>query len=141
MKAARLLAGIIVLALSLGLTGCTTGNARLEPGGAYAATGQAPDFLFYAVDSSYELALAAFKTASKLEIDNRKTFWTISQDIKHTLDEIRPKALEVDRTYSRARGAYLKNPTADGLAGLQTILGQFQQLANAAIAAIPKQNP
>jgi len=120
-------------------SGCTSGNARLESGGAYAAEGRAPDFAFYAVESSYPLALAAFKTASRLEMDNRDMFWKLSPDIKHALDDIRPKALAADRAYSKARVAYLKSPTPDGLSGLQTILGQIQQLATAAVAAVPKQ--
>ena len=131
---------ILLLCIFLG-SGCTSGNARLESGGAYAAEGQAPDYAFYAVESGYALALAAFKTASRLEIDNRATFWAISPTIKHTLDEIRPKALAADRAYSKARVAYLKTPTPDGLSNLQTILGQIQQLAAASVAAIPKQNP
>lgn len=142
MRAARRAAAMLAITLAIFLSsGCATGNARLEPGGAYAPTGQAADFAFYGVESAYALALAAFKTASRLEIDNRAALWAVSTNIKHTLDEIRPKALAADRAYAKARMAYLKDPTPDGLSGLQTILGQFQQLAGAAIAAIPKQDP
>jgi hypothetical protein len=141
-KLISITAAVLVCAALLPvLFGCASGNARLETGGAYARTNNAPDYAFYAIEVSYDLALSSFKTASRLEIDNRQLFWNLSPDIKHTLDVIRPQALAADRAYSKARAVYISNPTPAGLSGLQTLLGQFQQLAAAAVSSIPKEQP
>jgi len=141
-KLISMTAAVLVCAALLPvLVGCASGNARLETGGAYARTNNAPDYAFYALEVSYDLALSAFKTASRLEIDNRQLFWSVSPEIKHTLDAIRPQALAAARAYSKARAIYVSNPTPSGLSGLQTLLGQFQNLATAAVASLPKEKP
>lgn len=139
------------LALSLGSIGCKTG--QLETGGAYApgvevvADGRtnvvataAPDRALFVIDSAFELAYSAVDTAFSLEKTNRQLLWSISPDIKHTLDRIRPQAADAVRTYTRAREQYLQNPTPANLSLLETTLRQLQNLASAAQMALPKQN-
>src|SRR5262245_2666148 len=121
-----------LLSLSVGLlAGCV--GKRLEPGGAYAPggfvvttntggvgetnfmpTAQA-DMAFYVADSSYDLAYSIIDGAFKFERDNRAALWRVSPSIKHTLDEIRPKALEIHKRWAAARQAYIANPVATGL--------------------------
>lgn len=115
--------------------GCAS---KLETGGAYAPTGQAPDKAFFVADAAYDLAYGAMDGAFKFEKQNRALLWQISPQIKHTLDKLRPQALVVAREYTAARRAYLANPTASGLSTLQTVLNRLQQVSAAATAALPK---
>lgn len=117
------------------LTGCAS---RLEPGGAYARAGAAPDKGFFVVDAAYDIAYSTIDTAFSFEKKNRALLWQISPEIKHGLDAIRPKALAIAREYTLARKAYKLNPTPANLDTLQTILGRTRQLATAAQAALPK---
>lgn len=138
--------------ISLGLAAlifvpaCST---PLETGGAYApattnAAGEvtalaAPDKTFYAIEASFALAYDACQTVFKFERDNRLVLWQISPEIKHTLDRIRPQALDAVRRYGLARTAYKANPIPANLSGLQTVLAQLQALSAAAAAALPTQ--
>lgn len=127
----------VVLTLFLGVgTGCKNTNARLEPGGAY--TVPAPDYAFYAIDASYDLAYSSIDAAFKFEYDNRAYLFGISPQIKHTLDSIRPQAADANKQYLLARAAYISNPTPAGLTGLQAILTKVQQFASAIAAILPK---
>lgn len=126
---------LAALALTV-FSACHT--TKLEPGGAYALTNTVPDMAFFAVDSSYDLAYSTIDAAFKFERDNRLMLWNVSPNIKHTLDAIRPKAVEADAAYLRSRAAYIANPTPTGLTVLQEILSKTQALAVSAQAALPK---
>lgn len=136
------------LALALVLPACKHG--ALESGGAYApapttnaATGQVtgvqPDFAFYAADAAFELAYSAIDAAFTFELHNRAWLWSLSPNIKHSLDKIRPDAVKVRDGYVRAREAYKLNPTPLGLSLLQEALNKVKAVASAAQAAVPKQ--
>lgn len=116
-------------------TGC---KSTLEPGGAYAPAGQAPDKAFFAVDAAFDIAYSAVDAAFNFEKTNRQLLWKISPEIKHVMDKVRPQALVVAREYTEARRAYLLNPTPSGLTQLQTILSRLQQLSVAVTSALPK---
>lgn len=130
---------LVIIALHF-VSGCG-GNARLEPGGAYAGNGtnSTPDIAFFTVDSAYDLARSAIDLAFKTEYQNRALFWQLSPNIKKTLDGIRPQALDAEVEYLKARATYVSNPTPPGLTTLQQVLAKLQALAVAAQSAIPKQ--
>lgn len=132
--------------------GCKT--KQLEKGGAYApgswstntdgsttftATG-AEDPVLYKIDAAYDLAYTFMDTAFNAERNNRAYLWSISHDIKHTLDDIRPKAADANQRFLKARRIYLLNPTPAGLSDLETVLSEIQNLSSAATAVIPKPN-
>lgn len=153
-KTKTLLGAALALALMPFLllpSGCKSG--KLETGGAYApgvevvtdgrtnvVATAAPDRSLFVIDSAFELAYSAVDTAFSIEKTNRQLLWSISPDIKHTLDRIRPQAAEAVRTYTRAREQYLQNPIPANLSLLETTLRQLQNLASAAQMALPKQN-
>lgn len=138
------LIAVLGLAASL-LIGC---KHTLQPGGAYApitvTTNTAgvvvtnatalPDLTFYEVDAAFSMAYAALDGVFTWERDNRAVLWSISPQIKKTLDGIRPTAAQIVKDYAVARAAYKANPTPAGLATLQTILAKAQQLQAAAAA-------
>lgn len=125
------------LTLLIGVgAGCRNPSAKLEPGGAY--TVPAPDYAFYTIDAAYDLAYSSINAAFKFEYDNRAYLFGVSPQIKHTLDSIRPQALDADKQYLAARAAYIANPTPAGLTGLQAILAKVQQFASAITAILPK---
>lgn len=139
---------LVALTLSFGV-GCKS-SSKLEPGGAYAPArpvvenGQtnmvataAPDKGFFVADAAFDLAYATVNAAFQFERDNRAWLFQVSPDIKHSLDKIRPEAVNVAKTYGEVREAYERNPTPAGLTQLQTILGQMQRLTVAAQAALP----
>lgn len=138
MKSIRLFLASLVMFVTIAAlpTGCAT---KLQDGGAYAAVGTAPDKAFYGIDASFDLGYSILDAAFNFERNNRAYLWSLSPDIKHTLDHIRPQATEVVATYGKARKAYMANPTPSGLTDLQTALGRMQQLSSAAQAVIPKQ--
>jgi len=111
-------------------------SARLESGGAYAPVGQVPDMQFYQVDAAYDLAYAAIDGAFTFERDNRLVLWGVSPQIKHTLDSIRPQAVQANIEYHRARAAYMANPVPANLGLLQQILAKVEQLMATAHAAL-----
>lgn len=144
---------IAFLLLPVFLIGCAGANSKLEVGGAYApATFQVatnssggistnvvqtlvPDLAFYAADATFDLAYSTIDGAFKFERDNRSMLWSISPNIKHTLDGIRPTAWKVVQRYTAARAAYMANPTPVGLSLLQDAATKIQALAAAAQAA------
>lgn len=128
------LISLAVLLLSIP-AGC---KSTLEPGGAYAPIGQAPDKAFYGVDATFDLAEGIVDGALKFERDNRLLLWRLSPDIKHSLDKLRPEFVNIVKQWGTARKAYMANPTPAGLSTLQTILGQMQQVSQAIQAVIPK---
>jgi hypothetical protein len=113
------------------------GCAHLEPGGAYAPIGQQPDKAFYLADGSFDIAYSSVDAVFKFESDNRAYLWAVSPNIKHTLDKIRPLALDAATRYAKARAAYIAQPTPTGLTTLQLILTEIQKITSAAKAAIP----
>lgn len=140
----------LVLCACLAFEGCA--NRKLETGGRYApgvaihengvtniiATA-APDIGLFTVDSTFEILYSTIQTVFATERRNRDLLWSVSHDIKHTLDKLRPQVNEAILAYDTARRAYLANPTPAGLSKLQTVLGQLQSLASAVQTAIPKQ--
>ena len=130
------------LAFVIGQTGCSSTGNKLDPGGAYAPTNGPvqvqPDYAFFVVDSAFDLAYSTVNAAFQFEYDNRALLWKASPNIKHALDQIRPKAVDVRNRYIAARTAYMANPVPAGLSQLQSILAEIQSLATAAAAALPK---
>src|SRR5258707_8090524 len=99
---------IIGLALCVSaflILGCN--KSTLEPGGAYAQTNQVPDLVFFQIDSAFDLAYSAIDAAFLFEFQNRPMLWTISPNIKHTLDSIRPQAVAARDKYLAARTIYI----------------------------------
>lgn len=153
MKYFKSLLLIFSLSLCLGFgLGCK-GSGTLEQGGSYAPAVQqidpttgatnwlataAPDKGLFIVDSAFDLAFTTVNSIFELERANRQLLWGISPDIKHTLDSIRPQAVEAVQKYGLARRAYLASPTPAGLTSLQTILFQIQNLASSAQSVMPK---
>lgn len=143
--------GVLALA-SLIFFGPTACKTKLAQGGAYApgtwttnadnsttfAPSQAADPVFYQVDAAFNLAYSAIDGVFNFERDNRAYLWSVSHNIKHVLDDIRPKALDASQRFLKARRIYLSNPTPAGLSNLQTILTEIQSLSTAATAVVPK---
>jgi hypothetical protein len=123
-------------------------KGKLEPGGAYSpvttnADGtlnftQAPDIGLFVADSGFDLAYSGMETAFKIERDNRALLWKVSPQIKHTLDQIRPKAVDGKLKYAQARAAYIANPVPANLDALNTILAEVKALTAAATAVLPQ---
>lgn len=145
MKRWKLCAAMLLLPIMIL---CWEGCAhKLELGGAYrpATTNAAgivvdastPDYAFFSVDLAFSTAYSAVDAVFKFERDNRVALWKVSPNIKHTLDNLRPKVWDVVRRYARARKAYLSNPLPAGLTTLQTVLGEIQKLAGAAARVVP----
>lgn len=140
--------------MAIALVAC---RSVLERGGAYApgtfvvATNDsgvvvtnfiaisAPNRAFYIADASYDLAYSAVDAAFEFERKNRDMLWRLSPSIKKTLDDLRPKAWDVNVKWAKARQAYLMNPTPDGLTDLQRTLAELQNISNAARATLPSQ--
>jgi hypothetical protein len=121
----------------------------LEAGGAYAPvvittnattgglvtnTVVLPDLGFFQTDSAFRAGYASLDSLFTWERDNRLFLWGVSPKIKHTMDGIRPTAVQVVRDYAVAREAYKASPTPAGLSTLSTILAKLQQLQAAAAA-------
>ena len=136
------------LIATIPMTGCKTN--RLEPGGAYApatpvvtdgATNWvatvAPDPVFYSTDVAFDFAYTIVDTAFTFEKNNRALLWSLSPEIKGTLDKLRPQAAAVVSAYTNARRNYILHPTPAGLGQLQTLLTQLQNISSAAQVALP----
>lgn len=135
-----------LILLIASLTLCVGCKARLEPGGAYApipadSTNAQPDMAFYAVDSAFELADKSIDFIFKFEADNRDLLWTISPDIKHGLDAIRPTAVQIRHEYIAARIVYKAQPTPANLDGVQRVLAKLQQLLSVAETVMISHQP
>lgn len=126
------------------LSGC---KATLDSGGAYAPTNsvgqpsQAPDMAFYQVDATFNAAYALVDAAFTIEQNNRAFLWSISPQIKLTLDGIRPQAAQAVQAYAASRSAYLGQPTPAGLSALQNLIARMQAFGTAAQAAIASLPP
>lgn len=144
MKTLRACTLVALLALGLGLVAC---KSTLAPGGFYAPTnalGQAaaqPDKAFYIVDGSFATAYATIDAAFSWERKNRAELWKLSPGIKHTLDQIRPNAIEARAAYIRARQAYLLNRIPANLTDLQSALFRVQAVSSAVLASLPQNYP
>lgn len=133
---------VALLLVSIGLfvtTGSSCRGDRLEPGGAYAPTQvdpltgvvtptSAPDIQIFIIDTLYKLTFSSVDLIFDLERSNERFFWSISPDIKHTLDKLRIPTWEINVEFHRARDAYDANPTPAGLSTLETILGRMRQV-------------
>lgn len=145
---------VLLLACGLCFGGCAwvkNGNNSLAPGGAYAPIDvtvvggisttnvlRAPDYVFFEVDSAFDLAESSIQGVFKFERDNRPWLWSISPDIKKTLDRMRPGTWAVITKYTKARAAYKANPTPANLATLEGLTGQIKTLVDIAIAVLPQ---
>lgn len=143
------------LTLIATLTACS--SPKLELGGAYAPAATnvtagadgvlttnvvstvAPDIAFFTVDSAFLLAHSAIDAVFTIEKTNRQLLWQVSPDIKHTIDAIRPKAVEIVKQYAIARAVYKAHPTPAGLTTLEEILARANQVSAALQAVIPAQ--
>jgi hypothetical protein len=131
-KILTILASICLLA---SFTAC---KSTLAPNGAYVVNGQ-PDMAFFAADGAYQVAYNTVDAVFTFEQKNRAYLWSISPQIKKTLDSIRPQAVKANQEYLIARTTYMSNPTPAGLTGVQQVLAKMQQLVATAISVIPKQ--
>lgn len=119
---------------------------KLELGGAYApgyyttntdgtlstnftASAQA-DVLLFGLDAAYKFAYSTVNNAFTYERSNEAALWKLSPDIKHTLDDLRPKAKSVRLDWAKARAAYLDNPSPANLSALQSVVAKVQSFAN-----------
>jgi hypothetical protein len=123
------IAGLMLVAV----VGCA---GRLESGGAYYPVGQVANVALYKIDASYSFAYTVIDSVFTYERDNRVALWAISPKIKHSLDAIRPTAVQVNQKWAIARSAYEQNPIAANMTALETVLQEIQKLAAAAQAAI-----
>jgi hypothetical protein len=134
------LSALAALLFCAGLTFTTGCNkATLAPGSMYTATNAQPstlDYAFYQVDSAFSLAYATVDTAFNFEGKNAAFCWSISPDIKHTLDKIRPQALNLARQYAKYRALYMASPSSANLASLQATLNSLQPLTAQAQTAL-----
>lgn len=146
-RLAILLFAVAVIA-TLPFAGCKSNN--LEPGGAYAPANPvvtegvtnwvatvSPDPIFYSTDVAFNFAYTLVDTAFTFEKNNRQLLWSISPDIKKTLDRFRPQAAAIVLQYTASRKAYMATPTPAGLTQLQTLLSHLQSLNSAVQAALP----
>lgn len=136
-----LLTGLIV---ALGLAGpgwgCRTAP-KLEPGGVYAPTNDVGQVIYNDIglalaDASYKFAYETVTAVLRFEREHRAEIFKLTPDVKHALDAVRPKVVEVDRRWAVARQAYRANPTPAGLSTLQTILSEVQRLVPAVQAEL-----
>lgn len=143
----RAIVALLAIVAILAIGGCAGSNNRLQPGGVYApvttnevgqviATTQ-PDYAFFVIDSTFELAVSSIDTAFRIERDNRALLWKISPEIKHTLDGIRPQASAAKKRYAQARKVYKASPVPANLDVLRTALLKIQRLTATAAAALP----
>lgn len=146
---ALMLAVGMTLAVASFSTGC--GHATLEPGGSYAplpitnvdgtVTAPRADFELFVADQSFLLAKDAVSTVMTFERDNRALLWSVSPQIKHSLDKLRPQVLEAETRYAYARRVYLAQPGPENLNTLQGILTELQRLSTTAQAVLPQNRP
>lgn len=152
-KIKYLLSLVAVTALMIG---CQHG--KLQTGGAYApgttsyttnadstistnvVETAAPDLALFNLDAAFKLAYTAVNTAFELEQTNRQLLWGIDPEIKHTLDKIRPQAVDAVARYGKFRRIYLTNPTPAGLSTLQQVLADMQNFSTAAQGALPRKS-
>lgn len=122
--------------------GSACNKGTLQPGGAYNPNPSIvePDKAFYVADAAYKVAYTGITAIFDFERENRLLLWEISPDIKHKLDEIRPKAVEANETYLEARAVYKANPTPAGLTKLQTALSKLQQITSTVQTIVPQSN-
>ncbi len=141
---------IASIILSIGGSGCKT--ALLESGGAYAPvqtnglTGvvtatSAPDLPLLLTDSAWTLAYNGALVACEFEKANRVLLRTVAPSLKASMDGYRDKIWLVNRTWARARQAYLAHPVPAGLSGIQNAIAAMQQLAAATAATLPRNVP
>lgn len=131
--------GLVALAVCL-FVSC--GKATLETGGAYApASTNLVDVTvakaFYDTDLSYKVAWSAINVVFEFERNNRAYLWQLDPKIKHTLDGIRPKAVDLNSRYLAARAIYLTAPQQTGLDTLHAILGDLQAIVTSIQAVLP----
>jgi hypothetical protein len=125
-----LLFGALVFSLTFA-TGCKT--AKLEPGGVYAPTNAVGQVVYNnaglaLADASYMFAYETIQGVFKFERDNRLQIWAISPSVKHSLDDIRPDVVAIDRRWAEARKLYKANPTPAGLSVVQSIISEIERL-------------
>lgn len=135
MKNRILLTIIACASLVTGFTACN--KSTLAPGGAYVVNNQ-PDMAFFVADAAYQIAYNTVDAGFTFEQKNRAYLWSISPNIKQSLDKIRPDAVKFNQDYLKARAVYMSNPTPAGLTGIQQILGKMQQLVSVVVSVMPK---
>ena len=69
--------------------------------------------------------------------------WTlrVAPSLKQSMDGFCDQIWLVNRTWARARQAYLANPVPAGLNAIQTAIATMQQLAAATAATLPRNVP
>lgn len=144
----RILVGVFFAALFTVLaclTACKTTALKLESGGKYtysvtnAADGKVveiKDSALWSADQTFDIAYNAVDVVFATEEKNEAFFWSISHDIKHTVDDVRVVATKVVKDYAAARTAYEANRTQANLTSLQSYVDKMQQLVITAQAAL-----
>jgi hypothetical protein len=126
------------------LSGC---KGTLAPGGAYTASltntvgtnvtvTVKQDRLLFDSDASFKVLYNTMDTAFLIEKNNRAYFWGLSHNIKHNLDNIRPKCQAAVNAYGAARAAYIASPSQANADALHTTLNTIQSVLNSVNAII-----
>ncbi len=120
--------------------GCKT---NFESGGAYSssvlvtniATGEvstnqvvAPDVTLYAADETYKLAYESILGIYRTEQQNRAFFAARVPKLRPYLASLRPKIIEIDTDWAKARKAYKANPTPANLSVIQEAITKMKSL-------------
>lgn len=130
-----LLSTVAVLAIPVSIVGCSGGckTSTLEPGGAYAPTNAAGEVIFdekglALADATYKLTYESALSVLAYERNNRVAIWALSPEVKKAFDKVRPVVADIDLRWAKARQAYKKNPTPEGLSLMQEIMGEIDRL-------------
>lgn len=130
-----LLSTLAVLAIPVGIAGCSGGckTSTLEPGGVYAPTNAAGEVIFddrglALADATYKLTYESALSVLAYERNNRVAIWALSPEVKRAFDKVRPVVVDINLRWAKARQAYKKNPTPEGLSLMQEIMGEIDRL-------------
>lgn len=134
----------LFVVLIAGVGGCHTN--KLAGGGAYTSlvtntvsgvVTTNTDLAFFVTDSAFTGLQGTIDGVFKYEQDNRAALWSISPNIKLSLDAIRPTASEIVVRYLALREIYKVSKTPGNLTPLQTALGDIKPVAAKIVLIIP----
>lgn len=113
-----LLSTIAVLAVPIGLVGCSGGCARnLAPGGAYSTTNAAglvtQDTALYTADKTIVESYDVLHAFVKFEFENRAALQAASPQVKIAADNVRKNARKWTDSAIASRDVYAASPTPE----------------------------